>query len=871
MRQRGRAPTTPAGRARSAAEGLLARADGGTLVGRDLELARLREAWAAAADGQAGMALVGGESGSGKTRLVAELAAEAVAGGGQVLVGRCRRTGNAPYEPLVEATAAALAARGAAWLDAHERRHGAALRRLAPGLPARATHRPAPPVWSRAQLFEGFAAALAALTETAPTLLVLEDLHWASRSAVELLGHVVTSRPAAALCVVGTYRDAIDPSHPLAGLVHGTGGAPAALHLVLEGLGPAEVATLVVERLAAAGPGGARLAGDLARATEGNPLLVLQLLALVEEAGVVDGGLLDRPALARLELPTDAAGLVAARTAGAAPEVRRVLEVAAVVGDDVTADVLAELVPASPGALERALASACRLGLLEPDGSRTGRWLLTHERFREAIHGSLAANDRVRLHDEVARLLEHRARDADPATRARLEVRLAHHFGAAAPVGDSERAFAASLGAAERAAAALAFEEAADHYGTALAMLGPAEAPSLRTDVLVDLAEAQRQGGDDTRARQTYLQAAQASAARGDGPRLARSALGMGRIENLWGPDPQLIDLLEQSLSANPDDPGLHARLLARLGEARAGLDPVASTRARCDRAWELAWDSRDPATMAAVLRCRHEALSGPDDLDDRVEAVGELLAMATNAGHVPEAIEAHAWSVADHLELGRLADVDRSREAHAGLARQLGEPRHLHDVAAWSAMRSLLDGRRDEAEALADRVLSLARDPASARTTVPYWHLQYGLALAGGSEAELDSLLEVWSDLVAAHDAAPAWRASRALLLARLGRHGEAGAELDHLASLALPRDRHWLATTADLAEVATEVGHDALRRRAARDLAPFTRRLVAVPGGWLCRTSVARVLALATGPAGAAGVDDALSAPGARVPGAG
>jgi tetratricopeptide (TPR) repeat protein len=394
----------------------------------------------------------------------------------------------------------------------------------------------------------------------------------------------------------------------------------------------------------------------------------------------------------------------------------------------------------------------------------------------------------------------------------------------------------------------LAFEEAAAFYGQALAFLGSGGDPGVRADMLMALGEANHQAGESSRARQSYLQAAAVARVHRDGPRLGRAVLGLGDLLGIWGADGRLIGLLEDALAANPADPSLRAMLMARLAQARAALDSPDQRKAQSDQAWELAWDSRDPETMGAVLRARHEALSTPDDLEDRLEIDGELVAMAANAKDDELSLLTFGWRLVDLLEKGHLPDADRDRESHAQLARRLGDRRHLRDAAVWDAMRALLAGDDEQAAAQIERGLALGQEIRDPDASAVYWLQQLELLLEWGDEPELDALLEMWRNPVRSRDGDPGWRASLARLLVRMGRLDEAADELEDLLEEEcrnLPLDRSWLSTVGTLGEVAAALDDHRLPLL-VKLLTPYSRRFLVVGPGLVCRGPVARVLAL-------------------------
>jgi len=185
------------------------------LIGRTAELGELEAALRDAADGRPSLAFVAGESGVGKSRLLAELETRAREGGALVLVGDCVDLGESelPYVPLVSALRPLARSGDPALTDTVRRAVGP----LLPGLGAPAEPvEPSEDTGAQARLFEGLLSLLDALASKQPVVLIIEDLHWADRSTRAALTFLAHSLIAERVLVVGSYRpDELHRRHPL--------------------------------------------------------------------------------------------------------------------------------------------------------------------------------------------------------------------------------------------------------------------------------------------------------------------------------------------------------------------------------------------------------------------------------------------------------------------------------------------------------------------------------------------------------------------------------------------------------------------------------------------------------------------------------
>jgi serine/threonine protein kinase len=432
------------------------------LVGRDDALATLHHRVSELGAGRGGIVLLGGESGVGKTRVVAEVAQQAGRNNVFVVAGECvslpraegaepgraassgaSRPGQAlsvrveghgsalhPLRGLFEAIADRCSDEGAAtfakWLGTWARVLALYEPSIAsvpgfadvPELP----ELPAPAARRRA--LEAVRDTLAAVSRDEPLLIVIDDLQWADDLTVTLLA---TLSPAFfaryRVLVLGTFRDN-EVGTTLPRLL----ASPAVTRVKVERLVGGAVAALVSDMLALPEPPTV-LVEFLAERSQGNPFYVSEYLRMAIAEGILsrdlDGRwLLDARGAAALPVPASLLDLVGRRLRGLAPDARAVVEAAAVLGREVEAPVLVAVADLPEAAVLDALAELAHRQILEEVGG--DRFRLVHDKLREAAWRDLAPSRRRVLHRRAAAALE-AALDGDPE-RTMLHGDLAEHW-----------------------------------------------------------------------------------------------------------------------------------------------------------------------------------------------------------------------------------------------------------------------------------------------------------------------------------------------------------------------------------------------------------------------------------------------------------
>jgi predicted ATPase len=383
----------------------------GRFVGRTQELALLRQLLARAAAGEALVALVGGEAGVGKTRLVEQLAATAGGQGVRVLGGGCVPLGEegVPFAPLVEALRGLARDLDPAELEAVAGPARPELGRLLPDLPwsANGTTGAAVVGAGQGRLFELLFGVVERLATGAPLLWVMEDLHWADHSTRDLLAYLATSLRSGRVLVVGTFRsDELDRLHPLRRLLGELGRNRRVRRLELPRFTRPEVADQLAGLLGADPP--ARLVDDIYARSEGNPFFTEELLRA--GAGADDSGLGG--------LPPSLQEVLLTRVVRLGQDAQQLLRVAAAAGPGVTQPLLAAVAGMGEQTLLEGLREAVDQQLLVPEPGGDG-YTFRHALLAEAVYSELLPGERVRLHTALADALEAGLEAGDaPATRA---------------------------------------------------------------------------------------------------------------------------------------------------------------------------------------------------------------------------------------------------------------------------------------------------------------------------------------------------------------------------------------------------------------------------------------------------------------------
>jgi DNA-binding CsgD family transcriptional regulator/tetratricopeptide (TPR) repeat protein len=691
------------------------------LIARHRELELLDACLTSARSGRAGIVLIRGESGIGKSRLTASLADRARAEGVLVAVGHCTPVsgGELPFGPFVEllsqisATDALGDAVGTSW----ERLHsvltvsGSSSGVLSPDVGL-----------ERSRLFTSVQWALRTIGASHPVLLVVEDIHWADSSSLDLLNYLARTAGQERLLLVLTCRDdALAHEATTRRAIREISRSGLTHDVHLQPFTAAEVRELL-----ATSP--VRLAHQhhdrVVELCDGNPFMALELAAHQEIGGAHTEAL--RHALLGPvdELPADA---------------RFALHVAAVLGEYIPHEVLEAAIESTGCDVGATLRLLTQRGLLVEGAER---YDFRHAILRESVVREMLHSEQTAAHRAAVRGIRLSRRDGSPAELPQL----AHHLVAA---GDHEAALPTVLAAADHARSVYAFAEARRQLGLAREMLwNRVDDPeglsgTSGPDLARREAEMARWAGQPSAAVGLLRSCLETVPATG----LDRSRLELELGEALWAVgDPAAAlaacERSEEALSTVPGEPALRAQVLAAVAGGLVLTGRYDRGREAAARAIALAEESGSTRSRLQARITLAIATARQGDLDAGVAQLRECLVEAVAADAFKAVVRCFGNLAFLYSTAGRLGDVLDVAAEGARTCRRFGPLLLVAPTLAENWVHALVaTGRWDEAEEVAQEL----EQQWAAEGMALALHLQLAqVAAARGSDAELDRHLAI-------------------------------------------------------------------------------------------------------------------------------
>lgn len=719
------------------------------LVGRARELEMIGDLLGAVGGGEGRLLTFHGTAGVGKSRLLRAAALEAERRGFGTVWGRSYPVAmGVPYGPFSEALtelAGRLGPEATAGLRPDE---GDELALLAPSLGARApAARPAEERGDfKSRLLWAVHRFLARCAERRPLLLLLEDLHWADPSSLELL-HFLVRQPAGArigfVCTVNDEQRGGSPA--LLAFERSVHGSLAARAHAVQPLSPAECEALVEHACGAAGPRAGELAPLVFARTRGNPFFVEETLKVLAAAGRLspDPSLPPAPP-ADIELAPSIRDALAERLGTLSAEARSTAELLAVLGRRTPHRVLAELSGRGEAALVADVDELRTRAVVEEvlDGAVVV-YDFAHPMLRDALYGALGLARTRLLHGAVAAALERVHGDA----AAGQADELAFHLVRADSPDLAARTVHYLVIAGRDALSKYADREAAAYLQAAL---DRARASGLPVgDALVpELARARQRLGDFDGAIALWGSVRDAAAAAGNAGELAAAEHRIGSALRWSGRIAEGIARYDAALAAATPlpAPALEARLRLSRGEALQELGRPEEARQELVRALSLAERSGEGGLTARAhlaLLLLHTWVGPPSLAASHGARALDALAAAPDP-----ALECTLhWGLAVLASLtGDAGAAPRHVAECERLAERLASPLHRLRAAELAIELASNTGEWGRALEIGEWALALAR-ALNQRVLLPRLLVWIGIIRLGRGELEAGRALvdEAW------------------------------------------------------------------------------------------------------------------------------
>jgi DNA-binding CsgD family transcriptional regulator/tetratricopeptide (TPR) repeat protein len=661
-------------------------------IGRVTELEALGAALARARAGAAPTVLVGGEAGIGKSRLVGEFMRRSQHGA-VVLIGACAPFGGTPppFTPVVEALRGYVRS-----TDQKQRSHLAAkapaLARLLPELEVEGSEarRSSSSEAGQSLIFGQLLGVLEGMASQRPLVVVLEDLHWADRSTLDLLVLRSQTARAAHCLVVATYRsDELVPGHPLRLTLAELQRSGRTELLELARFGRDELIAQLTGILGH--PPEYAVVEEILERSDGNPFLAEELLAGASES----------PGRASSKVRD----IVMARVDALSESTQRMLGVLSAARHSMTHDDLVTVADMAEQDLERSIREAlARHVLVRTDEDA---YAFRHALVREATYDALLAGERRRLHLALARALDAARTSRD--TSFQLPAERAHHWYHA---GDRRRALRAAVVAGLAAEEVYAHAEALTQYERALELWDLVEDPEqlARIDgiaVRTRAAEAASSLGEPLRAAHMIERALEHVDPTAEPVRAGLLHERLGRYSWIGGDTAYALRAYEDAVRVIPNTPASpeRARALAALAHAQFIANRYRAAQALSEEGLEVARavhapteEGRALATLGATVAALGDRLAGlamvrdGRSLLERAEASPDHVfvtysyesGVLTDAGEFEAAVQA----VRPGIELMRRHGMHRSHQSwlEGVLARALIK------LGRWTEATALMD-----------------------------------------------------------------------------------------------------------------------------------------------------------------------------------
>jgi DNA-binding CsgD family transcriptional regulator/tetratricopeptide (TPR) repeat protein len=707
------------------------------LFGRTAELALLSKTLDDATKGAGRSVFIVGEGGIGKTRLATAAAALASKRGWTVAVGRAYpvETG-VPYALFADALLPLVRKLDPATMTVMTRGGAADFARLFPSLGAPGERNRASagadPSEIKARLLWSFTQFLGRLSAKQPLFIVLENLHWADASSLELLHFIARQIEGQKIVLLGTYNETErDSNAVLRTTEHSLLRLGSLVVHKLAPLGPADVEEIVTEMFGADKASTRGFSALLYDRTRGNPFFVEETLKSLVQAGSLkeSDGRWTGWQMETLNLPSTIRDVVKTRIDRLSLNARTLANLAAVIGTRAPHDTLARVSGLSETEIIAGLDELLAQRVLEETGSVAAiRYDFTHPLLQQVIYSELGQARARMLHATIAEALESLYGGAASAHADELAL----HFERAHSTALARKAVTYLHAAGRSALEKFANREAANYLAAALEHLDsdPTIGDGSREEILTTLARTRQRLGEYDAAMGLWERARKDAAARGEPGALAEIEHRMGLACYWSGKYSDALSHYDAGLAEiGSADPAKTVRLRLAKGIVLQDLGRLQEAQQEVEGA--LASAAATGVDNDALLSRAHRALlllyawTGP--LEQAREHGMKAIAHAEAAGQRMLEWTAH-WGMA--LLTGVQGDAGGVVE-HIAASDRLAEEMHSPILPLWSAEMSVQYlsgiGNWDAALETAERTIGLAKS-LNQRTLLPRLYVWSGL-----------------------------------------------------------------------------------------------------------------------------------------------
>ena len=641
-------------------------------IGREREMAELTTALDGALEGRGGLVMLAGEPGIGKTRLSEEIAAIAKDRGALVAWGACYEGGTAPpYWPWTQIIRSLLTEPSEAVMSALQTR-GGVIADIVPEIrdmmPDMQPPSEVDPAQARFRLFDSVTSFLNEIAISQPVILVIDDLHWADRSTLDLLEFVAREVATRPMLLIGGYRDVeLSRRHPLSETLATLARVRAFQRILLRGLASDEVSRLVEAVGKMALPH--ELIEEIHVRTEGNPFFVAEVTRDLAREAADRGGEFDA---LKFRIPEGVREAVGIHLNRLSEDCNHVLRIAAVIGREFDFELLTAVSTGlSEDELLDAVEEAMATGAIREIPGVGVRYEFTHALIQQTLADELSAGRRVRLHIRIIEAIEH----LYPTRLDEHVAELAHHCSEAETVVGEEKALRYIRMAGERAGAAYAWVEARGYFEQALEFMGENAAVAERAEVLFGLGKAelqtltypeiQRGWENVARAFDLYIEL-------GDTDSALALAMRSWGFPTFWvhGTTPLYARALEL-VAPDSADAG-HLRLLYGFMTRLEEQNSSEGVRAM-EQALEIAERFGDGILEGRALEALMRVRTGEGDFQGAIEFGQRAVGLAIENDQ-PNVLRGAYWGLASvHIVLGQSDEARRHIELLSDVKSQIG------------------------------------------------------------------------------------------------------------------------------------------------------------------------------------------------------